>query len=298
MSARLPLVRGFAAALALALAACSGEPASDSITGDQPLGTGVVASVDGVPIAISEVEQLARDEAFSADDALARLQAEALLAAEAARRGYAAVAEVEQVASQARVQALLRTAVERVTASPEQVEQAYRESGERFASPEKRASRHALASLPKTPTPEQEAAAREFARAALSQLAHAPDLEPVWSELSAVTSPLFAVSVETLPAVALHGPLVSEFSRALFERSTPGVLREPVRTQYGWHAIVVTEIVPALKVDPASARAELQRELDRDQRERALHTLLRDLQDATGVSYDPAVQKALAVLQP
>lgn len=298
MSAGPRLTRRLSAALAVAAAACGGEPAGASIIGDRPLGSGVVASVDGVPIALEEVQQLARDGALDAEAALARLQAEALLAAEAARRGYGRAAEVDRVASQARVQALLERVIERVTASREQVEEAYRASGERFVSPEKRASRHVLARLPAAPSPDREAAAREFARAALLRLAATGDREETWSELSAASSPLFEVRVETLPAVARSGPLAPEFSRAIFELSSPGVVQEPVRTQYGWHAIVVTDIVPAVKVDEATARAQLQRELDRDQRKLALDALLRELRSSTGVSYNPEVQKALASLQP
>ncbi|HEY2734604.1 MAG TPA: peptidylprolyl isomerase, partial [Polyangiales bacterium] len=249
-----------------------------------------------VAISAAEVERLARAGGMSASAALARLEAQQLLAAEAARRGYDKQAETVRVDKQALVQSLLERDIESEQVDETEVSAAYVRSRARFETPEKRKATHVLAYLPKHADDAALAAGRAFAENAIRQLMAADDLDAVLSQLKASKSPLFAVKVERLPAVAHDGSFAPEFESALFALPRPGVVPIPVKTEFGWHAIVVTEIDPATKVPVLLARDTLRRELAIARHKLALEALLSKLRDARAVHYAERVEQALASL--
>lgn len=298
MSARLPATVWVCAVwLAPFAGACSSpDPAERSAQGGA-LAEGVIANVDGAAIRLGEVEALAARSGLSPREALARLEAEALLAAEAERQGYADAAAVRKVAEQALAQALVVAEVETDAATAAEIDAALANSGRRFDAPEQRGSNHVLATLPKSPTPEQEEAARKFASELVQALRGVPDPLSVLPRFKEANVPGVTLKVEVLPPEPLDGRYVREFSRAVFALEKPGQVADPVRTIYGWHVIVLREIVPEKRVPVSVARAELEAEITVKKRQARLEALLRRLQSRTPVKYGADVKTALATLE-
>ncbi|HKP57789.1 MAG TPA: peptidylprolyl isomerase [Polyangiales bacterium] len=258
---------------------------------------GAVASVDGVAIAVSDVERLAERGSLSPQQALSRLEAEALLAAEAERRGYGDADAVQHVSRQAAVQALLEGNVESSQPSEAEIDRAYAESGARFVTPELRVASHVLVSLSRKAPPELDQAVAAYATDVVSKLRAAADPVAALDAYRGKQSQPFKVSVEDLPAVPRKGKLVEEFSAAMFAQGEPGVVPEPVRTQFGWHAIVLREIQPASRVPEAEARAQLRSELLLAGRKNRLEGLTRELQAKARISYEARTREALSALE-
>jgi parvulin-like peptidyl-prolyl isomerase len=260
----------------------------------------VVGSVDGQPIHAGEVDHLARGFGMEPKDALTRLTAERLLEDEAERRGYGARLETEHVARQALAQALLERAVEQAPetqVSQAEIDAAYAAARERFEVPELRTATHVLAALPKEPSAEQEQAARAFIADAIRRLQAGGDREAILNALGAEKPGDFQVQVQQLPAAPAHGMFVPEFADALFSLSAPGVVPEPVRTQFGYHAIVLTRIEPAHTTPRAEADATLRSELETKKRKARTDALLLELKDRTRITYAPDGAKLLADLE-
>lgn len=233
-------------------------------------------------------------------DALARLTAERLLEDEAERRGYGARLETEQVARQALVQALLERAVEQAPetqVSQTEIDAAYVAARERFEVPEQRTATHVLAALPRQPSADQDRDARAFIADAIRRLQAGGDREATLNALAAEPPGDFSVQVQQLPAAPAHGMFVQEFAEALFSLSAPGVVPEPVRTQFGYHAIVLTHIEPAHATPRAEADATLRSELETKKRKVRADALLLGLKDRTHITYAPDGAKLLADLE-
>jgi hypothetical protein len=285
------------AALALVFcAACGATSSRDHSSAGGALTQGVVANVDGTAITVADVQRLCERSGLAPKVALERLEAEALLAGEAARRGFSGLDAVEHVGQQALVQALLGADVEREEPTAAEISEAYAKSGDRFHTAERRVAMHALAVLPKKPTPEIEALERAFATDAIEKLKAAADPALVFEQLKQTTAP-FPVRVEALPPTARDGVFVPEFTSAMFSLDKPGIVATPVRTQFGWHAIWLREILPEASVPEAEAHAELAKELRLSKRQRRLDALLKQLEQRANVTYAPKVRDALAVLE-
>jgi parvulin-like peptidyl-prolyl isomerase len=257
----------------------------------------VVSTVDGARIAATEVSALARAGGLSTAAALARLEAERLLAQEAARRGYDSHAQTRSVGRQALVQALLSRDIESQSVDEDEIRAAYAREHTRFETPEKRTATHLLAFLPKGASAEQDRAAREFCEMASRELRNASDRQATLAQLRTTQSALFAVKVEDLPAVANDKSFVPEFQRALFSVPAPGVVEAPVKTEFGWHVIIVTAIQPATHLSLESARPQLRQELAVRKRKQALEALLAKLRRGTPVQFSASAQQALATLE-
>jgi peptidyl-prolyl cis-trans isomerase C len=283
--------------LLLSAAACGGVGSSGRSHQAGGLAEGVVANVDGAPIGLNEVQRLAERGSLSPQQALSRLEAEALLAAEAERRGYGADHAVQHVTRQAAVQALLKGDVEQKIPSEAEISRAYAESGTRFATPERRVASHVLAVLPRKATPEQAETARVFMSAVVDKLRAADDPVAALDAYRSGQSQPFQVRVEDLPPAPLEGAFVKEFSVAMFSLAKPGVVPQPVQTPFGWHAIVLREILPESRVPEAEARAQLQRELELSGRRNRLDALTRQLQARTRISYAERTREALGTLE-
>jgi parvulin-like peptidyl-prolyl isomerase len=260
----------------------------------------VVSRVDGVPIQARDVAQLAEVGGLAPRDALQRLESEHLLAAEAARRGYGADSETRLRARQALVQSMLEAEVEAVHNSDQELQAAYAAQLARFELPERREASHVLARLLEHASPAAEQAAHDFAREACKRLLASHDLSATLAELQhrGSDSQLFSVKVEALPLAPKLGAFVPEFAQALFSIAHPGVVPEPVRTQFGWHALVVTDIQPASSTPLSAARAVLDRELSERKRKQRFTELLANLQRNTPVRYSPEGAASLNTFEP
>lgn len=264
--------------------------------GSAQVGGEVVSTVDGDPITRDDVQRFVDASGLSPREALDLLTREALLMGEATRRGYGKRSEVQLVADQARVQELLKRDIERIQATPEELAEAYAKQRDRFVQPERRRAVHVLAQLPKGASPEAEEAARALATEAAKAFAIAIDPQSVLEEFAKRSTPLFKARVEQLPAVP-NGAFVPEFSNALFGAAAVGPLAEPVRTEFGYHAIYLVEIIPATSMDLAEASKELGSEIAVAKRKKQLDELVAELRRDARIVVDPAGQKVLSALE-
>lgn len=257
----------------------------------------VVSRINGSAIGTHEVERLAQVGKLPPEAALERLQAERLLGQEARERGYARRSHTELLAREALVQELLIHVVEPVEVAQQELEAAYVAQKARFSQPERRRATHVLAQLPKQPGPNAERSAEAFIKQTIRALTSGADTQATLSAVRAESSSEFRVIVEDLPLAPDDGRYVSEFSRALFSLAATGVVPEPVHTQFGYHAILITEIVPANEEPKSVAFETLRQELALKKRTQQLHALLGDLRKNTRVKFADDAQKILATLE-
>jgi hypothetical protein len=203
----------------------------------------VVSTVDTEPITLSEVEALAA-HGLPADEALSRLQAEALLMAEAERRGLQAHDEVRWVERQALVQALLASETQTVRVSEADVRRLYDERKSEYGAVEKRVCVHLAVLLPKKASPEAEASAAAFVRERSPELAAAVDLDAFVRAHDETTTPGgLRVVAERLPPIDRKANIAAPYIEALFSLERVGAVSKPVRTSHGFHAIRLTEVI-------------------------------------------------------
>lgn len=263
--------------------------------GQARVGGTVVSTVNGEAITLEDVRTLVRGSRLDAAEALRRLQAERLLMAEAERRGRSADGAVRHVTRQALVQALLDQEAATATVSDAELRAAYQREHDRFDVPERRASLHVLASVE---TPEQDKAAYAFIRRVRNELAASADPETVWTRYQMHVEPGLRVSAERIPAVDRDAPFVKPYLDALFGVTAAGVVAKPVRTRFGWHAIVVTEITPASHKTLEAASEELRAELLQEKRRVHIEEFLRDLRRDLPVRVAPGAAGQVAGLAP
>jgi len=288
--------------LIAAVVGCGAGDARHGSRGEQARGSAyvggqVISTVHGHPISVGDVQALVRDSTLTPQQALWRLQAERLLMAEADQRGLGDEAAVEQVARQARVQSLLQDLTDAVAVSDEEVRAAYEKSKSRFEPPERRVVVHALAQLPKNATPQADAAARAFATQMIERLAATTDFNELAAKLKHETSPHFKVRLEKLPAMHRRSALVPSFLEAMFSVPEPGMVRQPVQTVYGWHAIRVLEIRPSASTPYAEAAEILRGELELERKKKLVTELVATLRKQHRVELAADLRKTLAKLE-
>jgi parvulin-like peptidyl-prolyl isomerase len=295
--------RAWYIAIAVSVAVGCGEQVSGLLQGHEPsevveVSGDVAGRVNGSAIGVVEVEQLATNGELAPSAALRRLVAERLLAQEARSRGYAVSARTGEATRKAQVQALLEQAVENVAPSDDELEAAYKAQRARFEKPEQRQATHLLALLPARASADAERAARAFISQTLVALRAAPDADvaAVLESAKSHQSSLFQVKLERLPAAPREGKFVPEFAEALFSLTEPGIVAEPVRTEFGYHAIWVTDIIPAFTELRSVAFETLRAELTKHKQKQRLDALLDELRARTAVRFAPDAQKSLASL--
>jgi hypothetical protein len=292
------------AALAVTLASCSGGGApTDAAARDaRPpaqeearVASGpVVATVDGEPITLSEVQDAVNDTGLSPIDALHRLEEERVLYRRALASGSLDTEEADRGERRAMVQALLRVRVEDAV-GPESVTDAeimarYDATRASFVQPERRTSVHVLASVPADADAATLAAAEQFARRVIAELSTEADPAAAADRYRGDASAAgLEIVVEHLPPASRNAPLEAPYLEALFSRSAPGVVSEPAHTTHGFHAVVVTAIDAPFRVPLDEAEPMLRRQILAERRGAALDALDRELRARTTVSIDPAV---------
>lgn len=302
----------FGLALALGpITACGDEdaPTRERTQGDAQVGGAVVATVDGHPITVADVEAQIRAEGGTPEEALAALERQTLLALEAERLGYGERSDVRRETRRATVQALLAT-IEREHPSSAideaTLRRAYEEAvssgrrgqpptSERFVVPEKRRSEHVLVRVEDA---SREREARRVASALLAELERDPGaLETALAALRGQTEREgFPLLVEEVPFVARDGSLEAGFEEVLFAGDAPGLRSELARTSFGWHVVIVREIQPRVERTFEEVASELREEATNQRRFQALIALLDRLRAEAGVELVPSgVEAALRV---
>ena len=276
----------------LALLGCDAPAApADASRAGGALGAGVLARVGSTSITRAEVERAARDARIPPQLALRRLEDEALLAAAAER--FESDPQVRRVTRQAAVQALLaaeveaRVGLDRVDEAL--VERQLEESLARFERPERRGSTHLLIPVDEG---EDDASARAYVESVVARLGAAEaggdgseGAEGALAALRAIASEPGPSDrrVEDVPPLARTDAAAPEYLDALFERSAPGPVGRAVRSRFGWHAIVLTDIAPRWEASREEALATLRAERLAELRAGALGRLIERLAGETRV---------------
>jgi peptidyl-prolyl cis-trans isomerase C len=237
---------------------------------EDPAGRTVVAEVDGRPIYGDCVATQAAAHHLDRKAALDECIAFELLAAEAERRGLAADPDVLS----ARETELARALIDREFAPSfdgpedvpmEEVAGFYKEYKDQlYVHPEWRSSHHVLVGLgykkvARGSARDQEARAiiDEVAAALRGKPVSADELDRVAKETAArFKAKKLQIKAEAVPG-SLHDRLDVAYREALAQLPAIGALSGPVRSDFGWHLILLTQIEPAVNQSLEQAAADI-----------------------------------------
>jgi len=245
---------------------------------------GAVARVGGRSIGGAEVLALMRSDALSAEDALNRLVDEELLAQEAERLGLVPDPGTEQAIERLMVRAMLHELEKENT--PESVtEQELREDyalhADKFHIPERRRSWHILVK-------QADEAGRLRAQSILREIQRAEDPRLVFERYSEAgrDDSGFEIKAEDLPELTRQASIERPYKDALFAAPAEGPLKDVIKTSYGWHAIVVSEILPEETRSLADVEVESRERLSQRNRFAKLVEIVEGLEAKGLVQYD------------
>ncbi len=223
----------------------------------------VVAHVDGEPISVDEVRQLidAVDGGMDAEQALDVLIRNALLAAEAADRGYRIHSEVVAARQKALARTLLNKEIARgvtiESIDDEKLRRLYDRQKEKFVHGVQRRVVHMVALTGKGKLSEEEAL-RLAERAA--ERAGAVSSEEEFQQLGEELKKEYPekVRVESLPPFAADFTRFAQpFVKASFALPGIGSASPPTKTKFGWHVIYYAEEIPPSNRSFEEVRDEL-----------------------------------------
>lgn len=270
---------------AAAFVGCTGESRESQVDErDIPLVADVVARVGGHSIGASEVEGRMVADEVGAEAALEHLIDEALLTQEAERFGFAEDRDGERSIERLMVRTMLRDLERENTPesiSEDEVGEAYALHAKKFRVPERRRSWHILVE-------EQGEAGEALAESILREVRQADDPRTVYDRYSdgGPEGLTLAVKSEDLPAITKQAKFAKAYKIALFAAESEGPLNNAVKTSYGWHAIVVAEILPADMRSLDDAEEEIRELLSETKRFAELVTIVQSLEAQGLVQYD------------
>lgn len=254
----------------------------------------VVARVGSRSIGAAEVEALMESEEISAEAALEQLVDEELLAQEAARLGFTVEREGERTVERIMVRSMLHD-MEKVNTpksiSEEELREDYARYVEKFRIPERRRSWHILVKG----SGEE---ARSLAASILRELREAKDPRTIFEHYadSGSNGTDLEVLAEDLPAVTNTTGLQKAYKDAIFAAKSEGPLKKLVETSYGWHAIVVAEILAAEQRSMAEVEADARLRISQSKRATRLVRTVQRLKAEGLVEYDEeGVERLLAM---
>ncbi len=130
--------------------------------------------------------------------------------------------------------------------SAEELREHYALHEDKFRIPERRRTWHILVK-------DKGAEAEALAASILRELQRAKDPRTVFERYAdgATEGVALEVLAEELPPVTEQAGLEKPYKDAIFSAETEGPLKKLVETSYGWHAIVVAEILPAERLTMA-----------------------------------------------
>lgn len=232
-----------------------------------------------MPIALQDVVRATQSTPLEPAEAFRGLQARKLLAAEARRRGVRVDPNLALSQRKALVQALLHDAIEATTSvSEDALQAAYAERASRFRPSERRGSVHILVKKPRHMSTAQREAAERLAGVARTWLGQLPFEEATKRAQQLGKELGFEVKAERLPATGRGGRLEANYIEALFEVSAGNVVPRIVETRFGFHAVKVTDVVPAEILEFEEVRPQLLTDLQVKKRRAALAELLQALE--------------------
>ena len=223
-------------------------------------------------------------EDLSAKAALKQLIDEAALLEEAERSGLTEDRGDERRIERLMVRTMLRDLeLENTPASisEEDVRGAYALNASEFEVPEQRGSWHILVES-------QSEAAEALAESILRELEDADDPRAIFDRYAdgGPEGLAFAVKAEDLPLITTRSPFKKAYKEAVFGAKSKGPVKKVVKTPYGWHAIVVTEIIAAEVRTLEEAEDDLRLRLSQKRRLGAVVVIVQKLEAEGLVEYD------------
>jgi len=254
----------------------------------------LVARVGDRGIGVSEVEGRMAADGIGAEAALEQLIDETLLVREAERDGLALDPEAERTLERLMVRALLHdleTENTPASISEKQVRDDFAAHRDQLEIPERRRSWHILVKDPSEK-------GRAVAESILGELRRAKDPRAVY-ERYAEAGPRqdgLNIAAEDLPAITVQANFEKAYKDALFAAPSEGPLQDVVKTPYGWHAIVVAEILPEEHPSLRQVESEIRERLSQQKRFERLVGLVQGLEAQGLVEYNTTgVERLLAM---
>jgi len=254
------------------------EQRHDHVAGD------IVARVGERSITAPEVEDRMAAGEIGAEAALDQIIDEALLVREAERLGFTENREDERSIDRLMVRTMLHDLEEESapeSVSEEELQEAYARHASSFLVPERRRSWHILVE-------EQSEAAETLAKSILRELQQASNPRTVY-ERYAEGGPeglILEVRAEDLPAITKMAQMKKPYKDAVFAAESEGPLKKAVKTSYGWHAIVVAEILPEEVRTIDEVEGEIRRQLSQTKRLAKIVAIVQKLEAQGLVHYE------------
>lgn len=264
----------------------------DSLPAQTAIVVQVVATVGGHAIGAADVRDRMTLDEIGAEAALDALVNEELLLQEAQRKGLSNEPEAVRRIDRVLVRAFLRDLEQENEPGDipsDEVREDFEQNQEQLQVLERRGSWHVLA---KADTPE----AQEIATSVLAEARRATDPKTVFARYAATAADDAdtPVVVEELPPITMNAAIEKPYKDALFGAKTLGPVREPVRTSYGWHAIVLTEILPGETHVLEDVEGDIRERLSRKKRFEKLVEVVQRLEAEELVEYDdPLVERLM-----
>ncbi|MBW2224200.1 MAG: peptidyl-prolyl cis-trans isomerase [Deltaproteobacteria bacterium] len=261
---------------------------------DQTVVLDVVARVGATSIGASEVANRMAADGLGAEAVIEQLIKEAVLVQEAERSGVAASRDGQLGIERLMVRTMLRDLEKENTPesiSGEELREAYALNASEFQVPERRRSWHLLVQS-------QSEAAEALAESILRELQRAEDPRTVYDRYAdgAPGDGSLQVKAEELPAITEKASLKKAYKNAVFGAKSEGPVKNVIQTSYGWHAIVVSEILPGDMRTFEEVETELRERLSQQRRLGAIVAIVQGLEAEGLVRYDEqGVQRLLSM---
>lgn len=266
-------------------AGCDGSPSTPAADDAQvPEGTNVVATVGVEAIGAAAVRERMRLDGVGAEEALQALIEEELLWQGARRRNLDRDPEAERAVDRMLVRALLHDLEEEndpEDVPADEVRRDFEDNREAYQVLERRDSKHVLVK-------EDSDEARAVIARVLEEAKNAEDPDAVFERYRdpvglGIELPLV---VEDLPPISRKGGIEKGYKDAIFALEAPGLVRRPVQTTYGWHAILVTEILPGQTKTLRDVEDDIRERLSRKRRFEKLVEIVQTLESEGLVRYE------------
>ena len=243
----------------------------------------VLAKVGDEVVGASDVAELMRSKGLDRRAALDELLDEAVLVHEARERGISESAAQRRAVERVMVRQMLKDFESELTPEKvprEVVETNFNQHREKFQLPERRASWHILVK-------DSSDAGKRLADSILREARNARDPRDVYERYAsgAVETELDVVA-EELPAISRAAGFDEPYKDALFFAETRGVLDGPVETKYGWHVIVLTDILPGEDRQLEDVEPEIRERLSQKMRFEKVARTVGALEEQGLVEYD------------
>jgi hypothetical protein len=243
----------------------------------------VIARVGDEVIGATDVAERMRASGLGPNEALDELIDEALLVDEATKRGLTESDADQRAVERVMVRRMLKDFEAELTPADvreKDVRADFEQHREKFQVPERRASWHVLVR-------DSSDAARALSESILRDVRSADDPKTVYERYaSGEVETEVEVIAEELPPITREAGFEEPFKDALFAAKATGPLESAVETKYGWHVIVLTDIVPGEVRELEDVEDDIRERLSQKMRFRRVAATVAELEGEGLVEYD------------